>query len=86
MCLSLLGSSRKPKQECCMQIDEGRQLVEEPRALIPDVENGGRQCGSANNNLVMKNDMCKSRIKIHRVCERERHKVVMYYAKGNNYE
>ena len=51
MCLSLLGSSRRPNQECCMRTDEGRQRVEEPFALIPDVGNVGRECGSASNIL-----------------------------------
>ena len=37
MCLSLLGSSRKADQECCLRADEGRHRVEDPRALIPNV-------------------------------------------------
>ena len=37
MRLSLLSSSRKTNQECCIRTDDGRQRVEEPRALIPDV-------------------------------------------------
>ena len=49
MRLSLLGSSRKTNQELCMRTDDGRQRVEKPQALIPDVGNGGRQCESTNN-------------------------------------
>ena len=66
-CQSLLSSLRKKqnKNVVCVQTDDGPQRVEDPRALIPYVENGGCQCGSANNNLVMKNDMCKRRIKTH---------------------
>ena len=51
MRLSLLGSSRKTNQECCIRIDDGRQRVEDPRALIPDVGDGGHQCGSGKNIL-----------------------------------
>ena len=47
-----------------MQNDDDRQRVEEPFALIPDVGNRGRQCGSANIILELKN-LCKSRIKTH---------------------
>ena len=39
MRLSLLGSSRKTYQECCMQTDDGWQRVEDPFNLILDVEN-----------------------------------------------
>ena len=33
-----------------MWIDDSRQRVGDPRALIPDVGNGGRLCGSSTNN------------------------------------
>ena len=39
------------KNVVCMQTDDDRQRVEDPRALIPDVGSGGRQCGSVNNIL-----------------------------------
>ena len=42
MRLSLLSSSRKTNQECCIRTDGGRQRVEDPHALIPNVGNEGR--------------------------------------------
>ena len=73
--------------------EEGRwSRVEEAVRLgqAQTVENGSRQCGSANNNLVMKNDMCKIRIKIHKEREWEWERVsgtksLSIHRKGNNY-
>ena len=53
--LSLLGSSRKTMQECSLKIDDDRQRVEEPSALILDVGNGGCHCGKGSINLVVEN-------------------------------
>ena len=50
--------------------DDDRQRLEEPRALIPDVVNEGRHCGSSNINLAMENS--KRVILIQKIEERER--------------
>ena len=58
--------------------DDDRQRVEEPRGLIPDVGSGGRECGSVNNILCLKNLECKSEARSILICtqsERERERV-----------
>ena len=64
-----------------------KERVEEPRALIPDVGNGGRACGSSNINLAMENSVSvelKTRKtlkpeKHERERETERHKKIVLY-------
>ena len=60
MRLSPLGSSRKKeiKNIVCELMTAGNELKN--LARIRDVISVGRQCGSVNNNLELKNDMCKS--------------------------
>ena len=68
--------------------DDERQRVEEPRALIPNVVNGGRQCGNSNVNLVVENsEYAISRPEKpererdrDRDRETERHKTIVYYS------
>ena len=56
-CVRLLSSlflQMKRRTECCAGYDGGRQRIEEPTALIPDVGDEGRQCGRSNNILLIK--------------------------------
>ena len=54
-----------------MRTDDGQQLVEDPFALIPDVVNGGRQCGNSNINPIVENRECAI-FKAEKIEERKR--------------
>ena len=67
------AKNRKTYQECCIRSYDGRQWVEEPRALLPDAGRGSRQCRSVKNNRELKNlDMCKSSSVRYTESDRER--------------
>ena len=71
MRLSVPGSSWKKIDQECLWTDDGRQRVEEPRALIPNIGYGGRHYGSVNTFSIEERWMQVLK-HIHRVREGER--------------